>query len=340
MEDIENKSRLTKIGDKYYTYSRIENDNNWKIYSINDNYLNTENDIMNYFKRNDSEREKIQKDSNKNEEKEIKEYITDIIKLIKSLKNDDNKYLFFNYCKRLNDLDFIKQINDLVSNLNFIEIYYKKNDYNFFLNELFKNFENGELCQVLNNISMIKILIDLKENTKEIEESSFIYEDNFLYQRILEKFINDFKYEYFPGLYDYIYFENIYSFKEKNDKKYIGIYEKYKKKYGGFDSNNNDNYSYIFLNENYNDFTSGLDKNIMKMWNKYIQNKEIKGKKLNNLYTTFDKLDFNDYRCRKKFYKTLFIYIIENIEKEDNKNEYLYNKIEFINAIIFLINIK
>ena len=45
---------------------------------------------------------------------------------------------------------------------------------------------------------------------------------------------------------NYIYFENIYSIKENNDNNDIGIYEKYKQKYRRLDSNNNNNYSYIF----------------------------------------------------------------------------------------------
>ena len=231
--------------------------------------------------------------------------------------------------------NFLKDVQELCNNLDIIERYYNKRDYDSFLKELFKKFENQKkLWQVINDISMLRILIDLKNN-KGIKESSFIYENNYLYQNILNKIIKNFEFAYFSLLYDFIYFENVYSINEKNHKnKYIEIYDKFKLKYGELDSNLNDDYSYIFLNEEQNNFITFLKKEDIETWNKFIQNKSIKEKKLNIIYTIFDKLDLNNYSCRTKFYNELFNYLIINITEKDNEYS---KKIKIINSIIFLI---
>jgi len=321
-DEIDTISAFTRRELKqYYTYKE-KKEINQKEY--NDNYANTSNDSISEIKidNNVSNENSLNNNEENKEITKFNEKIKDLEKNVK--KNKDNFFIYF--IKRINEKEFKEEINYLLKNSEkyienkLIDKKDKKDKYEIGI---------GKLWQLINNIYMIKIFIDLKNNEK-IDESSFIYENNenyYLYNSLLNKIINDFEFEYFSELYDYIYFEDSFIIKKN---KCIGIYEKYKQKYGGLDSNNNDSYSYIFLNKYENNLN--LEDNIINKWNKYIQNENIKEKKLNIIYSLFDIFDLKDNRCRIKFYKKIF----ENIGKEENKNIYLKDT-KFFNAIIFLI---
>ena len=170
-EEFEKHSRIRKIGDACYIY-KDKNSNNNNHSNIINSKIKGEDLSNNNNKNTDinipTDRENINGDGEENnkEDNKIKKIIE---KLINLKKNSVNRY--FNYfITNLREEELIRDINQLFE-LNFIE-----NDYKNGYEEFFKDFNLGELWQCVNNILMIKILIDLKENNKKIEESSLIYE--------------------------------------------------------------------------------------------------------------------------------------------------------------------
>ena len=256
----------------------------------------------------------------------------------KNLPYKDNiNFYFGNFLRKMNEKDinsFFQSIDD-IKNLFISNI--SEDDYiNLFIEVLLENEKIGNIWKFLNKITMIKIYYDIKNENKL---SSFLDEKNYFCKNILFKIIKDFKEEYFPGLYDYIYFEKHFELvKENENKNSFGIYEKYKTFNKDLISNNKDNYLYIFSkNHNSKDVKKSIDQpnseleqqdqNIVK-WNKYI-NEEYKNFNLKIIYGIFDSLDSkNDNTFRESFYKKIFKMI---------KKEQCLKEVEFINAIILLI---
>ena len=104
--------------------------------------------------------------------------------------------------------------------------------------------------------------------------------------------IEEFKADYFYGLYDYIYFRERFMDKTINKTNIYQLNRKMTKRTNS--SYYNNNYSYIF--GNYED----INEEKLNPWNKYIIN-EYKDKKFNIIYNIFDYSDSYNYKCRKKF---------------------------------------
>ena len=224
---------------------------------------------------------------------------------------EDIKYFFkiFDYIK-------IKLIN--ITNI----------DYNLFITQFVKSIEQEGILNIwkfINYIYMIKIYNDIEENNnndkKNIDKASFLNEHNTLCEAFLLKIIEEFKADYFYGLYDYIYFRERFMDKTINKTNIYQLNRKMTKRTNS--SYYNNNYSYIF--GNYED----INEEKLNPWNKYIIN-EYKDKKFNIIYNIFDYSDSSNYKCRKKIYFKIF----EMISKFYNKD---LENTEFINALIALI---
>ena len=262
--------------------------------------------------------------------------------------NGITDYSFMNLRVKLSDEKSLKDINLFFEIFDFIKSKLLRIDYNLFIKDFIKKYEEENIWTFINKISMIKIYGDLIHEKNE-EKLSIINEKNYLSKSIFENIIDDFKIEHINGLYDYIFFKNNFTIDKENIKNEMDKYlhENFEKFYDNYEFNINDNnhpnYNYVNLvkknslkisylqNKQQMDQKSKVEKEQdINKWNKFIEYECLNEENLNIIYDKFDKFDSNDYRCRKKFYKKIF-QIIYN-----NKDKYL-NDIIFINAIMILI---
>ena len=133
---------------------------------------------------------------------------------------------------------------------------------------------------------MNKIFNDIKNNNNKNKEiMSILNEGNNLCENLLSIIIlkeNFEKGEYFKGLFDYIFFKEIFIIHNNEEKEdNFGIYEKYKNFNDGLYNFNANNYLYIYETVKINKTNS--------IWNNYIIN-TYTNKKLNIIYDTLDSL--------------------------------------------------
>ena len=294
---------------KYFNFK-----NKWKE-AINDEYI--EKFILPKFSllfQNILDRLQQENENKKNEENiNIKNYSFSF--LIKNMSNELNNieefFAIFNYIK--------KELDDI--------------DYNLFIKKFLDKMKiKGNLVdkwRFINKIYMMKIYKEINaiSSHKKKEKLSILNKNNNLCKAILYNIIdsNYFECEYFYGLFDYIYFQDIFIIDDNNEKKDLGLYDKFKNFHDNLYFLNDNSYYYIYESLK----AKSIETNDEEEWNEFIK-EEYKSKKFNIIYRVFNYLDYNNYKCRKKFYFKIF----DKINKESNI--YLDN-IEFINGIIALI---
>ena len=253
-------------------------------------------------------------------------------------------YSFINLMYKLKEKESITKINDFFKIFDFIKNKLPSFDYNLFIKYFLDKFKNKNILTFINNISMIKIYVDLKNAKKEKEIKSFINEKNYLCKAIFENIIDDFKIENINGLYNYINFKFFFNIETKKNIKDLE-YHVFLDLFNSLSINNIDrlsNYNYInqALTYSFGKYSKNNKREIEQYlkdneqtnikYNKLIEDQCANDQNLNIIYDLFDKFDSNEYGCRKKFYKKLFKIIYENEEK------YL-NDILFLNSIMILI---
>ena len=328
-----------------------------KRLSSNPKKNNIENNYENYDEANHFKNFKEHKYRIKKKIEERKQYIEKFIEPIivkikdkilkikeKSSKEKVDNYTFIDFMIKLkDDVDEIKHFFEI---MDFIEkklISFDYNDYNlfikYFVKYIIKKYEKEHIWKILINIYMIKIYHDLK-SIKNGNQLSFINEKNYLYKSILEKILEDFKFEHLSGLYDYINFNDNFKLENNEEANNQLNYLDDVGKNESFMTNDIHVYSIVENNNSHisyddNEFKENKKKiieegKVISNWNNFIEGECAKKQNLKIIYDIFDHLDDNkDFRFRKKFYKKLF----EKISKE---NEYL-NDTKFINSIMKLI---
>ena len=294
---------------KYFNFK-----NKWKE-AINDEYI--EKFILPKFSllfQNILDRLQQENENKKNEENiNIKNYSFSF--LIKNMSNELNNieefFAIFDYIK--------KELDDI--------------DYNLFIKKFLDKMKiKGNLVdkwRFINKIYMMKIYKEINaiSSHKKKEKLSILNKNNNLCKAILYNIIdtNYFECEYFYGLFDYIYFQDIFIIDDNNEKKDLGLYDKFKNFHDNLYFLNDNSYYYIYESLK----AKSIETNDEEEWNEFIK-EEYKSKKFNIIYRVFNYLDYNNYKCRKHFYFKIF-------EKINKESDIYLDNIEFINGIIALI---